>query len=625
MVDGSLTQPDTRKAALAELAERGAHFVRMKLLSNGDKTIAESAGYTERSATLKQVQLHNRAKQLVAVVPASLGCVVVDIDRGGDEARQAVISLLGRPVAEVPTRRANGWHLWYRSRDAAKIGNGPGWRNGDIRGAKGQAILWHPEIVAKGLACTAPVADLMAVDLAGLPSKRDGGVVGERNNALNRSVFLATRNGSPIEPHVAAAREAGLPDPEIAATVASATAAGKRGGAKTLVTYARSSDGLAFCLDHLGIGLRLNIRAKRYEYRIGGAWLVADDERDAWLRGEIAKKFSAKSGSNDAMSLKYSADMFLDLRRALGNDLRIDPFRAWLEALAPWDGVPRIDGLLCQMFGADDTPLVRWASRYIGIGAIQRAFLPGAKIDEIPILFGDQGSGKSAFVRGWFSESQHEWHGDGVDLSARSKEQGEQLAGRAVCELSELAGLRKAQIEKLKNFITCQDDGQFRWAYARSPVPSPRFCVFVGTTNEPECLPNDPSGNRRFVVIELAHGCDVQAASVDRSQWWAEALARYHEGERASLPRDLHQAAADIAEGHRARDSVEEEIRNAVIDLNVAGFTLNELFAAVFLHGDGRPPDKQMQMRLSTALRNLGFKRVRAERHGRRQVFWRRG
>ena len=162
----------------------------------------------------------------------------------------------------------------------------------------------------------------------------------------------------------------------------------------------------------------------------------------------------------------------------------------------------------------------------------------------------------------------------------------------------------------MKSFITRQDDGQIRWAYARSTVPSLRLCVFVGTTNEPECLPNDPSGNRRLVVIELAHGCDVQAASVDREQWWAEALARYHNGERANLPRDLHQVAADSAESHRARDSLEDEVHDAIVDLDVDGFTLNELCAAVFLQGDGRPPDKVMQMRLSAALRNLGFKRV---------------
>ena len=102
------------------------------------------------------------------------------------------------------------------------------------------------------------------------------------------------------------------------------------------------------------------------------------------------------------MPLKYSAEVFLDLRRALGNDLRIDPFLGWLEALPPWDRKPRIDNLLCKMFGADDEAIVKWASRYIGIGAVQRAFEPGAKIDEVPVLLGDQGSGKSAFVRALF-------------------------------------------------------------------------------------------------------------------------------------------------------------------------------------------------------------------------------
>ena len=635
MTDGLLIQPDTRKAALTALAEGGAHFIRChseesaakaRALGNEKVTFKGPLGrWQKRSASLDAVLRHNGP---VGVIPASLGCVVVDIDRGGDEARQEVISLLGRPAAVVPTQRANGYHIWYRSRDAAKIGN-RAFLHGDIRGNyKGFAILWGAELVAAGLASSESLVNLNEADLAQLPpllSMVDGGAVGVRNETLNKKVYQATRNGASIEPHVAAAREAGLLEPEIAATVASATAAGER-GARTAVTNARSPDGLGHCLNGLGIGLRLNTRARRYEYRIDGAWLVADDERDAWLRGEIAKKFSAKSGSNDAMPLKYSAEMFLDLRRALGNDLRIDPFRDWLGELPPWDGTPRIDNLLCLMFGAEDAPLVRWASRYIGIGAIQRAYKPGAKIDEVPVLLGDQGSGKSAFVRAWFSESHHEWHGDGVDLGARPKEQSEQLSGRAVCELSELAGLRKAEIEKLKSFITRQDDGQFRWAYARSPVPSPRVCVFVGTTNEPECLPNDPSGNRRFVVIELAHGCDVQAASVDRSQWWAEALARYHDGDRANLPRELHQVAADGAESHRARDSLEEDVHNAIVDLDADnGFTLMELYAAVYLLVNPPAPDKALQMRLSTALRNEGFKRVQAQRHGLRQYLWRRG
>ena len=312
--------------------------------------------------------------------------------------------------------------------------------------------------------------------------------------------------------------------------------------------------------------------------------------------------------------------MFLDLRRALGNGLRRDPFRDWLEALPPWDSVPRIDGLLTDLFGAEDDPLTRWASGYIGIGAVQRAFEPGCKIDEVPVLLGAQGVGKSAFARNWFTEDQHEWHGDAVDLGARPKEQAEQLAGKVVCELSELTGIRKAELERLKAFITRQDDGQFRWAYARAPVPSPRLCAFIGTTNAAECLPNDPSGNRRFVVVALQRGCDVEAASVDRNQWWAEALSRYQAGERANLPRELHAQAEARAEEHRETDSLEGELVLAAVDLPEDA-TLNEIYEAIYGHGS-KPPDKAMQMRLASALRNQGFRAARKSRDGARQMVW---
>ena len=602
--------------ALATLAEHDAHFV----LCRGKRAFMK--GWQDNPPPLEATLRHQGR---VGVIPASVGCIVVDIDRGGDEALAQTRDTLGAPIAVVKSQKAGRYHVWYQSRDASQFRKGE-WRYGDLIGSSGYAVLWHADELADGLerAKTHPVADLILADLDRLPPKPNGGDVGNRNNTLNRNGYVALRNGQPIEPHIEAARKAGLPDDEVRRTTESAKKGAERDGVRTFVSNARTPQGLAFCLEKLDISLQLNIRAKRYEYLIDGTWGVADDERDAWLRSVIAQTFSCKSGSNETMPLRYAPETFYDLRRALGNGLRRDPFRDWLEALPPWDGVPRIGGLLTDMFGAEDEPLTRWASRYIGVGAIQRAFQPGAKIDEVPILLGEQGCGKSAFVRSWFSEAQHEWYGDAVDLSARPKEQAEQLAGRVVCELSELAGIRKAELERLKSFITRQDDGQFRWAYARSPVQSPRMCIFVGTTNEAECLPNDPSGNRRFVVIELQHGCDVQAASVDRDQWWAEALARYRDGERANLPRDLHALAADRAEAHRDRDSVEEDIREALLDLE-AEFTINDLHDALRAGDDqvwGRQLDRAMQMRLGAALRNLGCRKVQKSRDGARKMVW---
>ena len=617
MPDSATAPADARKAALASLHEAGAHFVRMKLLSNGDKTIAESAGYKERSATLKQVQLHNGAKQLVAVMPASLGFVVVDVDYGGEQAAAEVVARYGPPLAKVPTRGKGGLHLWYRCHDAGDIGARK-WRDGDCIGT-GNAVLWDAPLLAAALAVTSRSQDtLTAAQLAQLPplSERGNGkggddwAEGNRNETLYKRLVAAYRRNASadeIEAIEQEAREAGLSEREIAATAESAKKGAERAGIRTLVPNAWSPAGLAFCLEQLGIGLRLNVRARRYEYRNAGKWVDADDERDARLRHEIAERFCCKKGSTQ-QRLKYSPEMFHDLRRALGDGLRRDPFRDWLETLPTWDSTPRIDGLLSAMFGAEDDPLTRWASRYIGLGAVQRAYEPGGKLDEVPILLGEQGVGKSAFVLAWIPDDQPEWHGDAVDLSARAKEQAEQMAGAVVSELSELSGIRKAELERLKSFVTRRDDGQFRWAYARAPVRSPRRCVFVGSTNEADCLPNDPSGNRRFVVVELMHGCAVEArGEAERVQWWAEALARYRAGERANLPRDLIPLAADRAEEHRDSDALEEEIRTALVDLG-AEFTINELHDAIDF---GRPLDKALQMRLGTALRNLGFKRAK--------------
>ena len=106
--------------------------------------------------------------------------------------------------------------------------------------------------------------------------------------------------------------------------------------------------------------------------------------------------------------------------------------------------VPRIEHILCDLFGAEDDSLTRWASRAPFVGAVQRAHHPGSIIHESPVLISEeQGLGKSGLIRAIVPpEHADEWHGDALDLGASKKEQGEVLAGRVVVEISELAGLR---------------------------------------------------------------------------------------------------------------------------------------------------------------------------------------
>ena len=71
--------------------------------------------------------------------------------------------------------------------------------------------------------------------------------------------------------------------------------------------------------------------------------------------------------------------------------------------------MPRVDTLLVDYLGAEDTPYVRAVTRKTLIGAIQRVWEPGCKFDTVLVLDGKPGIGKSTLLRKlggkWFSDS----------------------------------------------------------------------------------------------------------------------------------------------------------------------------------------------------------------------------
>lgn len=207
------------------------------------------------------------------------------------------------------------------------------------------------------------------------------------------------------------------------------------------------------------------------------------------------------------------------------------PVREYLTALN-WDGTSRIDNLLIDYFGAEDNVYSREAIRKMLVGAVARIFRPGCKFDLVLILVGKQGTKKSSFImklgKAWFSDTF---------MTVQGKEALEQIQGAWLIEMAELAGLRKAEVESIKHFISKQEDN-FRPAYARTSETFLRQCVFFGTTNKDNFL-QDPTGNRRFMPIDV-HTTRVAKdvfteldSEVD--QIWAEAVALYRAGERLRL------------------------------------------------------------------------------------------
>lgn len=197
------------------------------------------------------------------------------------------------------------------------------------------------------------------------------------------------------------------------------------------------------------------------------------------------------------------------------------PVRDELNALAPWDGVPRLDTWLVKHFQAKGLPAYtadvfrKWL-----VGSVKRVFEPGAKFDWIPIFQGMQGTGKSSFGRILFGDKYFtDWL---PTLSDKDAAFG--LQGIRCVEFGELASLGKQELEVTKAFLTRMVD-KARPVYGRLWVDLPRQCVFFGTTNLDTYLKDD-SGNRRFNPLEVGW-LDFDALVRDRDQLWAEALFIY--------------------------------------------------------------------------------------------------
>lgn len=216
------------------------------------------------------------------------------------------------------------------------------------------------------------------------------------------------------------------------------------------------------------------------------------------------------------------------------------PIRDYLNGLT-WDGVPRLDRIIIDYMGAEDSELNRAMSRKHFVAAVARVFNPGCKYDYCLIMSGAEGIGKSTLLRVMGGR----WFNDSI-TTLEGKEGMEQLRRAWVVELGELSSIKRSDVEQVKAHLSKQVD-IYRAAYARRVLEHPRQCVFCGTTNEALFLKGD-TGNRRFwvipVVAELRKYRDwSEAIRRDRDQLWAEAVHYYKQGEPLYLSEELEAQA----------------------------------------------------------------------------------
>lgn len=238
------------------------------------------------------------------------------------------------------------------------------------------------------------------------------------------------------------------------------------------------------------------------------------------------------------------------------DDRSYHPIREFFETLPDWDGVERADTLLIDYLGAEDTPYVRAVTRKELCAAYCRVYHPGIKFDSMIVLNGDQGIGKSTLI----AKLGGEWYSDSLNLSdMNDKTAAEKLQGYWIMEIGELAGMRKADLDKVKAFISRQDD-KYRASFGRRVTPHPRQCVFFGTTNSQNGYLRDITGNRRYWNVKVPGNGKYKPWDMDEDtvkQVWAEVMVYAKAGEKLYLSPELEDYAKEEQRAAMERDDRE--------------------------------------------------------------------
>jgi predicted P-loop ATPase len=223
----------------------------------------------------------------------------------------------------------------------------------------------------------------------------------------------------------------------------------------------------------------------------------------------------------------------------LASQSRFHPVFDYLFSLE-WDRKLRLNRWMITYLGAPDTVFVREVSRISLIAAIRRIKYPGTKFDQIIILEGPEGKGKSSLLAALAVD--HEWFSDQTIFGRGDREQQELLSGKWIYECAELQGLATTAVESIKAFASRQID-RARPAFGHFLENRPRTCIFFGTTNKTKYLANDGTGNRRIWPIETGK-IDLEAFKRDVDQLWAEAWFRdLEDKEEITLHPALYKAA----------------------------------------------------------------------------------
>ena len=286
---------------------------------------------------------------------------------------------------------------------------------------------------------------------------------------------------------------------------------------------------------------------------------------------------------------------------------QFNPLVEYLSGLE-WDGVKRVSNWLSTYLGSTQ-PMEyqeivgkKWL-----VGAVARAMRPGCKMDNLLVLEGEQGIGKSTV----FSILGGEFYSDSLQ-GVTSKDDYMLMAGKWILEVPEMGAVLRAGLAEVKAFFTRSQD-EYRKPYARLMTKAKRTCVFGGTTNDDDYL-RDETGSRRFWPVKCEE-IDLDGLQRDVMQLWAEAYNMYQGGEVWHVNRDEAKICAAQQSSRRQTDVWEDVIMDYATLNDFRPFKLMDLMTSLDgLQMSKDRIDRRSQNRVVKSLKQMGAVKVRTHK-----------
>jgi hypothetical protein len=245
---------------------------------------------------------------------------------------------------------------------------------------------------------------------------------------------------------------------------------------------------------------------------------------------------------------------------AIARRNRFDSGRDCFESLPPWDGVVRAESLFVDHFGADDTPYTREVAKLFFACLVRRGTGKAHKCDEMVVLLGPQGIGKSTIFKYLVG---YDKFCENLTFGESNRDVLEKTLGKLVVEMSELSGISKTERNHMLNFISrTHDEGSLK--YEKTAMNRARRFTFIGTLNPEKPIPNMLKEDRRFLILPVRKRADLMQVKREKLQILAEAVEIEKQyGPILELPHALRSEAAKMRGVVVARPPHEDSLEMA--------------------------------------------------------------